>query len=113
MYSNILRCRKVRDWISKYRSMEAAGFITDKNRHYAKELKEQAACDYLSGECSYREIAEKYKLHSSAQLRQWVMVYTVHGELKTTRTGGYTKMNLRYADCFLCNREQQQYFSCI
>lgn len=58
-------------WVSKYIAMGSNAFIIDKNKHYSKELKEQAVRDYLAGEGSYQSLAQKYKLHSTKQLRQW------------------------------------------
>ncbi len=37
----------VRQWIANYESMGQAAFIHNGNKHYSKELKEQAVKDYL------------------------------------------------------------------
>ena len=44
--------------------------------------------DYLSGKGSYSTICQKYQIRSSAQLRNWIMKYNGHEELKASGTGG-------------------------
>lgn len=82
----------VAPWVSKYIAMGPDAFITVKNKRYSKELKEQAVRDYLAGEGSYQSLAQKYKLHSTTQLRQWVKVYNAHGRLTASGTGGHRIM---------------------
>ena len=82
----------VDQWISKYIAMGPDAFITDKNKRYPRELKEQAVLDYLAGKGSYQNLVKKYKLHSTYQLRQWVKVYNAHGKLKASGTGGHRIM---------------------
>ena len=77
-----------RQWIANYQSMGVNGFLTSKNKHYSKVEKEQAVNSYLAGEGSYMDICKKYKIHSTAQLKSWVMKYNSHEELKASRTGG-------------------------
>lgn len=82
----------VKQWIHNYSAMGTDGMNAVQNKCYSKELKEQAVLAYLAGEGSYRELAEKYKLRSKEQLRQWVKVYTEHGMLKASGTGGHQSM---------------------
>ena len=49
---------------------------------YSKELKLQAAKDYLSGEFSLRDVTRKYEISSDSVLRQWIKRYNGHRELK-------------------------------
>lgn len=53
-----------------------------KNKKYSKELKLEAVQAYLKGEGSYEVIKKKYELRSSTQLKNWVLWYNGHRELK-------------------------------
>ena len=78
----------VRQWIANYESMGQDAFIHNGNKHYSKELKEQAVKDYLSGKGSLQEICKKHKIRSTRQLRSWIKKYNGHEELKAFGTGG-------------------------
>ncbi len=75
-------------WVKNYRSMGADAFTHNGNKHYSKELKEQAVQDYLSGLGSLQDICEKHKIPSTSQLRKWIKKYNGHEELKASGTGG-------------------------
>ena len=77
-----------RQWIAKYESMGADGFITNQNKYYSKLEKERAVNSYLAGDGSYMDICKKYQIHSPAQLKVWVKKYNGHEELKASGTGG-------------------------
>lgn len=81
-----------RQWVAKYEAMGADAFLTNQNKHYSKTEKEQSVLAYLSGEGSLMEICKKYKIHSTAQLRQWIKKYNGHEELKASGTGGIVIM---------------------
>ena len=68
--------------------MGTDAFTRSRNKHYSKELKEQAVIDYLSGVGSLQDICEKYKIPSTSQLRKWIKRYNGHEELKASGTGG-------------------------
>ena len=53
-----------------------------KNKKYSKELKMQAVQDYLAGKGSLQEICKKYNILSDRQLRNWIMWYNGHKEIK-------------------------------
>ena len=79
----------VRSWISQYESLGNAGLITtSKNTIYSATLKQSAVQDYLNGEGSYLHICKKHGIRSTCQLRNWVMKYNSHEQLKTSGTGG-------------------------
>ena len=44
--------------------------------------------DYLSGKGSLRDICDKYKIADTRQLRNWILKYNGHEELKACGTGG-------------------------
>ena len=75
-------------WVKNYKSMGADAFSHNWNKHYSKELKEQAVQDYLSGLGSLQDICEKHKISSTSQLRKWIKKYNGHEELKASGTGG-------------------------
>ena len=63
-----------------------------KNKVYPQELKLQAVHEYLDGKSSQADIVKKYHLRSSCQLRNWIKVYTTHGEIKSRTSGGGSYM---------------------
>lgn len=63
----------------------------ESNKHYPKEIKEQAVMDYLSGYGSLYDICMKYKIMSATQLRNWIKKYNSHEELKISGTVVMTK----------------------
>lgn len=82
----------VRRWIANYESMGQEAFIRNGNKHYSKELKEQAVKDYLFGKGSLLEICKKHKIKSTRQLRNWIKKYNGHETLKSSGTGGIAIM---------------------
>jgi len=82
----------VDQWVHSYVAMGSSAFNIGKNNHYSKALKEQAVHDYLAGEGSYQDIAQKYKLNSDSPLKQWVKVYTSFGKLSASGTGEHLIM---------------------
>ena len=79
-------------WIAKYEAMGADAFLLKQKKHYSKAEKEEAVLAYLSGEGSLMDICKKYKIHSTAPLRQWIKVYNGHEKLKASGTGGIVIM---------------------
>jgi transposase len=78
-----------RKWIAKYKARgEAAFFNNSKNNSYSSLFKEITVRAYLSGEGSLQDIATKYKIPSLDTVRQWVVKYNGHEELKTSGRGG-------------------------
>ena len=78
----------VNDWVRLYQTEGEESFLPRKgNRRYAPMLKEAAVKDYLSGRGSLREICRIYKIRSTHQLRDWIMVYNGHKDF-TKQTGG-------------------------
>lgn len=78
----------VKLWVNKYNAMGADAFSTSQNKHYSKSEKEQAVAAYLAGDGSLMEICNKFKIHSTSQLRKWIKKYNSHEELKASGTGG-------------------------
>ena len=79
-------------WIAKYEAMGADAFLLKQKKHYSMAEKEEAVLAYLSGEGSLMDICKKYKIHSTAPLRQWIKVYNGHEKLKASGTGGIVIM---------------------
>ena len=83
----------IRDWRNLYLSDgPSALMVQSNNKTYSKELKLQAVQEYLDGKSSQRDIVKKYHLRSSRQLRDWIKVYTTHGEIKSRTSGGGSYM---------------------
>ena len=77
------------EWVNKYKAFGEDAFVrTGHNQTYSKEFKEKVVIAYLSGEASYEELSIKYKISSFSTIRQWVLKYNGHEELKDSRTGG-------------------------
>ena len=83
----------IRDWCNLYLSDgPSALMVQSNNKTYSKELKLQAVQEYLDGKSSQRDIVKKYHLRSSRQLRNWIKVYTTHGEIRCRGSGGGSYM---------------------
>lgn len=73
----------IRKWIKVYQSQGPGGLQSTKhNRSYTTEFKLSCVEAYKSGEGSLLEIASKFGLRSTYQLRQWIIKYNSHQELK-------------------------------
>ena len=84
-----INSERIREWISLYQSLGTDGLITtSKNARYSAELKQSAVLDYLRGTGSHLTICKKYGIRSSRQLREWILKYNSHEELKSSGTGG-------------------------
>jgi transposase-like protein len=84
---------RIIEWATLYQSLGAEGLkTTQKPSSYSAETKCSAVCDYLSGKGTLREIQKKYGICSDKQLRNWIMKYNGHGNLKSSGTGGTSIM---------------------
>ena len=76
-------------WIRKYMAEGTGGLKPSvTNKKYSAELKYAAVLEYLSGLASQEEICKKYKISSTTQLRNWILWYNGHKELKNSPSGG-------------------------
>lgn len=83
----------LRQWIINYQSLGIEGLkTTSKNSSYTSELKLIAVKDYLAGGGSIADICKKYRIRSTKTLRQWIMKYNSHEELKSSGIGGVSIM---------------------
>lgn len=84
---------RVREWISLYQALGEAGLITtSKNTVYSTDTKRNAVLDYINGDGSHLSICKKYGIRSTKQLRDWILKYNGHEELKASGTGGKPMM---------------------
>lgn len=84
---------RIVEWVTLYQSLGAEGLkTTPKLNAYSVETKRSAVCDYLSGKGTLREIQKKYGIRSDKQLRNWIMKYNGHENLKYSGTGGTSTM---------------------
>ena len=80
-------------WIRNYEAIGIDGLRpTSINIAYSAELKVMAIKDYLSGLGSLGDICSKYGIRSREMLRRWIMKYNSHEEIKSSGTGGVSKM---------------------
>jgi len=76
-------------WIRNYESLGIDGLSnTSKNTSYSEEVKIIAVNEYLDGKGSLNDICKTYGIKSNKQLRNWIMKYNSHEELKSSGTGG-------------------------
>jgi len=87
--------RTIEEWARIYRQEGIFGLETVKKNHiYSLEIRKQAVQEYLAGGSSLDAICEKFKIRSNTQLRNWIKVYTNHGEycsVKHSGGGSYMK----------------------
>lgn len=73
----------IRKWIKMYQSQGPEGLQPTKhNQSYTTEFKLSCVEAYKLGEGSLLEIASKFGLRDTYQLRQWIIKYNSHQELK-------------------------------
>lgn len=80
---------RISEWINQYKENGVSAFIHQKNNNiYSKETKIRAVEDYLDGNGTLIEIAAKYGLRSTTQLRQWIKVYNSGRSFQRKMSGG-------------------------
>lgn len=80
---------QVREWVFRYKSHGAEAFQKqERNTIYSGELKVQAVREYIAGNLSQREIAAKYGLRSTSQIRDWIKVYNSGRNFEHRMSGG-------------------------
>ncbi|MGT2927743.1 transposase [Streptococcus danieliae] len=73
----------IQRWIKMYQSQGSEGLLARKgNQSYTTEFKLSCVEAYKLGKGSLLEIASKFGLRSTYQLRQWIIKYNSHQELK-------------------------------
>jgi transposase-like protein len=73
----------IREWVAKYSAYGSEAFdYAGRNAVYSKEFKERVVKEYLTGFGSLNDLCVKYKIRSNSQLRNWIMKYNNHMELK-------------------------------
>lgn len=73
----------IRNWIHSFKIQGKEALKPSKyNQRYSKEFKLKCVAAYLAGEGSYLDITNKFGLKSEKQLRNWVIKYNSHQELK-------------------------------
>ena len=83
----------IRRWRNLYLADGPTALMAQRNyKVYSQELKLQAVHEYLDGNLNQADIVKKYHLRSSRQLRNWIKVYTTHGEIKDRGSGGGSYM---------------------
>jgi transposase-like protein len=75
--------RVIREWAHQYETNGVEFFLPKKhNAKYSKELKLQIVQEYLNGEGSFEQLANKYGIAQDTTVRQWVIKYTEGEEIK-------------------------------
>lgn len=75
--------KTIENWVNAFKSKSPDGLKTHKyNQSYTEEFKLKCIKTYLNGQDSYKQVAYKYGLRSSTQLKNWVSKYNSHQRLK-------------------------------
>lgn len=75
--------RKVLKWVQQYRYFGASAFEhKNNNKQYSKEFKMRVIKEYNSGLNSLEGLALKYGIPSDETVRQWILKYNNHIEIK-------------------------------
>ncbi|MEA5084730.1 IS3 family transposase ISEnfa5 [bioreactor metagenome] len=86
---NCVSFNTAKQWVFLYQSLGTEGLICQsKNASYSKEFKLKIVREYLDGTGSLFSICKKYGVRSTRQLRNWIMKYNSHEELKAYGNGG-------------------------
>ena len=74
--------RKIRIWVKQYKTHGPSAFNVKKNNNsYSREFKETVVKEYLSGNESIRDLANKYNIPSAGTLENWIRKYNRGEEL--------------------------------
>lgn len=92
----------VRSWCRLYKQYGEEYLIENHaNINYTAEFKQQVVENYLSGGKTYQSVALDFNILAPTTVRQWVMMYNNHEELKNSRPEGLfdmVKNNTRKTD---------------
>ena len=73
----------LRQWVYAFKDHGPEALRPHKyNQRYSNDFKLKCIAAYLNGEGSYDYLTNKFGLRSAAQLKQWVIKYNSHQELK-------------------------------
>lgn len=85
-------------WCTLYENEGPTGLLAaKKNKHYSKELKLTAVQDYLAGNGSLDQVAQKYGLRSEKQLRDWIKRYNTHGDFRSESGGSNVRQTKKFS----------------
>ncbi len=74
---------KIRKWAHQYEKLGPEIFLLKKhNQKYSKEFKCQVVQEYLDGEGSYEDLANKHGVPNRDTVRRWVIKYTEGEEIR-------------------------------
>ena len=83
----------VRNWCRLYKQFgEEYLTVNHANLNYSTEFKQQVVNAYLTGGKTYQSVAAEFGFFSPITVRQWVMMYNNHEELKESRPEGLISM---------------------
>ncbi len=84
----------LRVWVKKYQKNGIVGLANpSKNQSYTREFKEQVVREYLSGEGSELDLAEKYEICSRSTVSSWIKQYNnSHEDTLKSYLGGRIRM---------------------
>lgn len=83
----------VRSWCRLYKQFgEEYLTVNHANLNYSTEFKQQVVNAYLTGGKTYQSVTAEFGIFSPTTVRQWVMMYNNHEELKESRPEGLISM---------------------
>ena len=75
--------RRILEWAHQYEANGPEVFLPKKhNAKYSKEFKLQVIHEYLNGEGSYEDLANRYRIPQWVTVMRWVIKYTEGDEIK-------------------------------
>ena len=70
----------VRKWVNAFKSQGSEGLKTSrKNNNYSFEFKQNIVKLYLTGEMSYQELANQFKINNPSLITRWVIDFRNQG----------------------------------
>lgn len=83
----------IRSWCRLYKQYGDV-YLTEghANINYTAEFKERVVQSYLAGGKTYQSVAEEFNILAPTTVKQWVMMYNNHEELKNSRKEGIFDM---------------------
>lgn len=83
----------IRSWCRLHKQYGDAYFSKGHaNINYSAEFKETVVKNYLAGGKTYQSVAEEFNISAPTTVRQWVMMYNNHEELRDSRQEGMFNM---------------------
>ena len=87
---NNLSLGMIRNWKLAYEAYGEEGLVKRNSMscQYTAEFKKKVVDEYLTGNISYRKLAQKHGIFADSTIKKWVELYNSHEELTDSRPEG-------------------------